>query len=160
MGWTTEVRFPIGAPCPDRLWGLPNLLSNRYWELIPWMWPGREADHSPPTCDNVKNARSNTSTLAIHRKLGWACGIALGCGVDDGGFDSRQGLGIILLTTASGPALGSTQPPVQWVPGDLSYGVKRPGREPDHWPPSCAKVKNARNFISTLSIRLHVVVLS
>jgi hypothetical protein len=29
------------------------------------------------------------------------------------------------LTSASGPALGPTQPPVQWVPGPISPGVKR-----------------------------------
>ena len=33
----------------------------------------------------------------------------------------------------SRPALGSTQPPVQWVPGP-SRGVKRPGRGVDHPP--------------------------
>jgi hypothetical protein len=48
---------------------------------------------------------------------------------------------IFLLTTASRPALGSTQPPIQWVPGALSLGVKRPGREADHSPPSSAEVK-------------------
>jgi len=35
-------------------------------------------------------------------------------------------------------SLWSTHPPIQWVPG-----VKRPGREADHSPPSSAKVKNA-----------------
>jgi hypothetical protein len=29
-------------------------------------------------------------------------------------------------------ALGLTQPHMQWVPGALSVGVKRPGREADH----------------------------
>jgi len=48
------------------------------------------------------------------------------------GFDSRQGLGIFLLTTVSRPALGPTQPPFHWVPGALSLGIKRPGREADH----------------------------
>jgi hypothetical protein len=51
------------------------------------------------------------------------------------------GLGIYLFTTASRRTLGHTQPPIQWVPGDLSLGVKRPGREADHSPPSSAKVK-------------------
>jgi hypothetical protein len=30
---------------------------------------------------------------------------------------------------------------IQWVPGALSLGVKRPGREADHSPPSSAEVK-------------------
>jgi hypothetical protein len=33
------------------------------------------------------------------------------------------------------------QPPIQWVPGALSQGVKRAGREADHSPPSSAEVK-------------------
>jgi hypothetical protein len=42
------------------------------------------------------------------------------------------------LTTASRTALGPTQPPIQWVPGALSLGLRRPGREADHSPPSSA----------------------
>jgi hypothetical protein len=42
-------------------------------------------------------------------------------------FDSRQGQEIFLLSTASRKALGSTQPPIQWVRGALSPGVKRAG---------------------------------
>jgi hypothetical protein len=38
-------------------------------------------------------------------------------------------------------ALGPTQPPTQWVPGVLSLGVKRRGREADHSPPSNAEVR-------------------
>jgi hypothetical protein len=64
---------------------------------------------------------------------GWTIGVL--------GFDSRWGLGIFLLTTASRTALGSTQPPIEWVPGALSLGVKRLGREADHSPPSSAEVK-------------------
>jgi hypothetical protein len=41
------------------------------------------------------------------------------------GFDSRQGQRIFLLASASRPALGPTQPPIQWVPGVLSPGIKR-----------------------------------
>jgi hypothetical protein len=57
------------------------------------------------------------------------------------GLDSRRGLGIFLFTTTSRTALGPTQPPIQRVPGALSLGVKRPGREADHWLPSSAEVK-------------------
>jgi hypothetical protein len=41
------------------------------------------------------------------------------------------------------PALEPTQPPIQRVPGALSPGVKREGREADHSAPSSAEVKNA-----------------
>jgi len=35
------------------------------------------------------------------------------------------------------------QPPIQWVPWALYPGVKRPGREANHFPTSSAEVKNA-----------------
>jgi hypothetical protein len=48
---------------------------------------------------------------------------------------------IFLSTTASRTALGPIQPPIQRVPGTLSLGVKWPGREADHSPPSSTEVK-------------------
>jgi hypothetical protein len=62
--------------------------------------------------------------------------------------------------TASRMALKPTQPPIQWVPGALSVGVKRPGREADHSPPSGAEVKEYVELYPTPPIRLHGVVLS
>jgi hypothetical protein len=63
-------------------------------------------------------------------------------GLDDREFESRQGLGIFLFSTAVfRPALRPTQPPIQWVPVALSLRVKRPGREADHSPLSSAEVK-------------------
>jgi hypothetical protein len=78
---------------------------------------------------------------------GWKIGIL--------GFDSRRGLGIFLFTTASRTALEPTQPPIQWVPGALTLGIKRPGLEADHSPPSSAEVKNAWSYTSTPPVRLH-----
>jgi hypothetical protein len=63
---------------------------------------------------------------------GWTIGVLW--------FDSRRELGIF-FTTASRTALGPTQSPIQWVPGTLPLGVKRPGREADHSPPSSAEVR-------------------
>jgi hypothetical protein len=71
-------------------------------------------------------------------------GIALGYRMDDRGSKVRfpgGGLGIFLFTTESRSALEPTQPPIQWVPGAISRGVKRPGREADHSHPSSAEVK-------------------
>jgi hypothetical protein len=54
----TGVGFPAGAGnffsstrIPDRLWGPPSLLSNGYrgFFSLEVKWPGREADHSPPS---------------------------------------------------------------------------------------------------------------
>jgi hypothetical protein len=65
-------------------------------------------------------------------------------------FESRQGLGIFLFTTAaSTPALGPTHPPIQWVPVTLSREVKWPGRETDRSRPSSAEFKNAWSYTST-----------
>jgi hypothetical protein len=36
----------------------------------------------------------------------------------------------------------STQPSIRWVPGSIRTGIKRPGREADHSPPSSTEVKN------------------
>jgi hypothetical protein len=68
-------------------------------------------------------------------------GIELDYGLNDQWFESRQGLGHFLFTTASGPALGPTQPPIQWVPGTFSLELKWPGSEADHSPPPSAEVK-------------------
>jgi hypothetical protein len=54
---------------------------------------------------------------------------------------NRQGPCTFLKATRTRTALGTTQPPTQWLTGDLSLEVKRPGREADHSPPSSAEVK-------------------
>jgi hypothetical protein len=77
--------------------------------------------------------------------------IALGHGLDDRGSRVRfpAGAGNFLFTTAFRTALGPNQPPIQWVPGALSLGIKWPGREADHSPPSSAEVKNSWTYTST-----------
>jgi hypothetical protein len=55
--------------------------------------------------------------------------------------------------------LEPTQPAIQWVPGALTLGVKRPGREADHTPPSSTEV-NVWNYTSTPPVCLRGVVLS
>jgi hypothetical protein len=46
-----------------------------------------------------------------------------------------------LFSTASRPALVSTQSPIQCVSEVLSPGVKRQGREADHLPPASVEAK-------------------
>jgi hypothetical protein len=50
----------------------------------------------------------------------------LGYGLDDGGFESRLGLRIF-FTTASRPALRTTQPSIQWIPEALFLTIKEAG---------------------------------
>jgi hypothetical protein len=54
-----------------------------------------------------------------------------------------------VFSISSRPALGPTQPPIQWVPGALFPGVKRPGSEADHSPPATAEVKKTCIYTTT-----------
>jgi hypothetical protein len=83
--------------------------------------------------------------------MGWTTGVR---------FPSGKVMTFFLFSTASRPALGSTQPHIQRVPGVLSPALKRSGREADHSPPFSADVKNVWSNTSTLPVRLHGVVLS
>jgi hypothetical protein len=56
----------------------------------------------------------------------------------------------ILVTFRIQICSGPAQPPMQWELGYISAGVKRPRREADHAPPSCAEVKNVWSYTFTL----------
>jgi hypothetical protein len=68
--------------------------------------------------------------------------------VTDYGLDDRM-IGVRFLVGAGNfsfhhrvqTASGAHQPTIQWVSRALSLGVKRPGREANHSPPSRADVK-------------------
>jgi hypothetical protein len=48
---------------------------------------------------------------------------------------------------------------IQWVLGEISSGIKQPGREADHSPSSIAEVKNG-GAIPPSSIFLHGILLN
>jgi hypothetical protein len=52
--------------------------------------------------------------------------------LDDRDSILHTGKRFALFSTTSRSALGPKQPPVQWVPGEISPGVKRPALETDH----------------------------
>jgi len=75
---------------------------------------------------------------------GSSVGIATDYGLDGPGSNP----GGDEIFRPSRPALGSTHPPVKWVPG-LSRGKARSGRAADHSPPSSAAVMEEYSYTST-----------
>jgi hypothetical protein len=75
-------------------------------------------------------------------------GVATGHGLDDRGVRLRGPVGARIFSMSSRPVLWPTQPPIQWVPGALSLGLKRPEREDDH-PPTSAEIKKTWIYTST-----------
>jgi hypothetical protein len=71
-------------------------------------------------------------------------------------FNGENYIGIFLFTTASRLALWPTQHPAHWAPGILSLGIKRPGREAYHSPPSSTEVKISWSCTSTPQYALMV----
>jgi hypothetical protein len=78
----------------------------------------QELTTGPYPAPSTLRSRNRNSSVVQRWAKGWMIGI-----------EFRQVLGIFLFTTVSTPALGSTQPPIQWAPGGLSLVVKRPWRE-------------------------------
>jgi hypothetical protein len=77
-------------------------------------------------------------------------GVSMGYRLDGQGLVPGK-CKIFFFTMRSKPALGHTQSPIRWVPGEISPGIKRPGREADYSPPSSAEVKNG-GAISSLPV--------
>jgi hypothetical protein len=69
--------------------------------------------------------------------MGWTTGVQLLAG---------EMMGFFLFAIVSRPALGPTQPPIQWILRALSLGIKQPACEADHSPLSCAEVKTAWTY--------------
>jgi hypothetical protein len=69
--------------------------------------------------------------------------------LNNGGFESRQELGIFLFITASRPTLGPTQSPIKWAPEGLSLRVKWPVVRLTTHLPLVLNLKSAWSYTST-----------
>jgi hypothetical protein len=78
-------------------------------------------------------------------------GTATGYGLNDSGVGVRVPVGSRNFSSPRRPdrLWGPTQPPIQWVPGALSPGFKRPGREAYHSPPTSAEIRKMWIYTST-----------
>jgi hypothetical protein len=74
--------------------------------------------------------------------------VAMGYGLEGQGLICGKER-VFLLSTASRPRLEPTQLPIQWTHRTPSPGVKWPGRDADHSPPSSAEVENGAILLFT-----------
>jgi hypothetical protein len=73
---------------------------------------------------------------------GSGVGTATAHGLDDREIEVRVPMGFknLNFSIPSRPILGPTKPPIQCVQGALYQGVKLPGREAQHSPPTSVEV--------------------
>jgi hypothetical protein len=109
--------------------------------MILQFWPRKSASWYP--VHFLAETGIKMIELSLRMRRDSSVGVALGYGLDY--WSSRVRFpavaGNFSLHHRVQNGSGSHPPPIQWVPGNLSLGVKRPGREADHTPPSSAKVK-------------------
>jgi hypothetical protein len=102
----------------------------------------------------------NTEWCAYLFFIGAETSVSIAKSYELDGWGSIPGRGkISLFSIKSRPALGPIQPPIQWVQGALSPGIKRPGRQADRSPSSSNEVNNGGAVAPHSPIRVHGAVL-
>jgi hypothetical protein len=91
---------------------------------------------TPWAISSTRETKCINFNYKIYKSRERLVGIATDCGLDNRMME-------VGIPAVSRPALGPTQPHIHWVQGALFLGVKRPGSEADHSPPSSAEFKNA-----------------
>jgi hypothetical protein len=107
-------------------------------------WYSRKCvSHDVPEPNGPPQPISKDSFTFFYPSRDSSVGVATCYGLDNqgGGSSSPSMVKNFYFSISSRPAMGSTQPPVKWVPEGSLPGVKRQGREADNSPPTSADVK-------------------
>jgi hypothetical protein len=109
---------------------------------------------------HAKSKRTHLENVCVATPS--AVGIETGYGLDGRvvGVPSPARYKVFLFSVSSRPVLGPTQLPIQWAPGALAPGVKRPGRETDHSLPTIAGGQEYVDLHIHSPIHLHGLVLN
>jgi hypothetical protein len=109
-------------------------------------------DHKQIAMMNIKLTRGHINILLCIKNWGSSVSIATTLSAGRPRFSFRPAGAVkefFLFVTASSPAARPNRLQCSWVQGALSPGVKRPGCQADHSPPSSAEVKNAWSYTYT-----------
>ena len=89
--------------------------------------------HSLYSSSNISKGLDSSVTIVTRLRFGRP---------EESLFRSRQVHTICFLCETPRPRLGTTQPPVHWIPREPSHEVKRPRRETVLLTTSTSKIKN------------------
>jgi len=125
---------------------------------IAYLDPGNiESDLQSGTVAQYKVIRLHL-VKTVHMVIRWGSLVSIMTRLWAGclGFQFPEGavMGFLLFANMSRPALRSTQPPIKWIAGSLSLGIKWLGHEADHSFSPSARVKNVWNYTSPPPVRL------
>jgi hypothetical protein len=104
--------------------------------------------------------RQRTEYIMVQARTAQSYSNWLRAGLPRGRCSIPGGVKNFHFSMSSRQALGSTQPPIQWVLGTLSPGVKQQGHEADPSSPTSAKVKKTWAYTCTPPICLHGIMLN
>jgi hypothetical protein len=111
----------------DKLGGIGKEAFETYFAVLSQNFPGySKHHHKHVTGLPATDPRIEACTIRISKRYDYPMamfGVSVRYRLDDLGS---------IPGTASRPALGPIQPPIQWLPGDLSPEVKQQERESAH----------------------------
>jgi hypothetical protein len=98
---------------------------------------------------NNKTTEKNASELFQHKSRDSSASIVMDYGLDDLGSIGGSARFFSSTQHPSRATLGPIQPPIQWILGALSLGLKQLGHEADHSPPIYCRGQERWSYTST-----------